>query len=151
MSEKLNSCTLSSFLTGRQLDPGPLGVGVVGDHGGVVSGGPGHLAAVSVLLLQVADDGSLGHGADGHHVADGELGALAAVHELAGVHALNGHEQLLADLVSKKKSNGRGVSVGGKQAFSHLKHKIILGLMKVICFELFPASLRIELSRGRRI
>lgn len=111
MSEKLNSCTLSSFLTGRQLDPGPLGVGVVGDHGGVVSGGPGHLAAVSVLLLQVADDGSLGHGADGHHVADGELGALAAVHELAGVHALNGHEQLLADLVSKKKSNGRGVSV----------------------------------------
>ena len=75
----------------------------MGDHGGVVSGGPGHLAAVSVLLLQVADDGSLGHGADGHHVADGELGALAAVHELAGVHALNGHEQLLADLVSKKK------------------------------------------------
>ena len=72
---------------GGQLDPGPVGVGVVGDHGGVVSARSGQLAAVPGLLLQVADDGSLGHVANGHHVADGDLRLLAAVHELSGVHA----------------------------------------------------------------
>ena len=72
---------------GGQLDPGPVGVGVVGDHGGVVTARSGQLAAVPGLLLQVADDGSLGHVANGHHVADGELRLLAAVHELSGVHA----------------------------------------------------------------
>ena len=98
--------------TGRQLDPGPLGVGVVGDDGGVVAGGSGHLAAVAVLLLEVADDGSLGHGAHGHHVADGQLGALAAVHELPGVHALDGDEQLLADLVSGKRGEKKHLKKG---------------------------------------
>ena len=71
---------------GGQLDPGPVGVGVVGDHGGVVAAGPGELPTVSGLLLEVADDGSLGHVANGHHVADGQLGLLATVHELSGVH-----------------------------------------------------------------
>ena len=74
---------------GGQLDPGPVGVGVVGDHGGVVPARSGQLAAVPGLLLQVADDGSLGHVANGHHVADGELRLLAAVHELSSVHACN--------------------------------------------------------------
>ena len=70
----------------RELDPGPVGVGVVGDHGGVVAAGPRQLPAVPGLLLQVADDGSLGHVADGHHVADGDLGLLTTVHKLSGVH-----------------------------------------------------------------
>ena len=74
---------------GGQLDPGPVGVGVVGDHGGVVTARSGQLAAVPGLLLQVADDGSLGHVANRHHVADGELRLLAAVHELSGVHTCN--------------------------------------------------------------
>ena len=46
---------------GGQLDPGPLGVGVVGDHDGVVAGGTGDTATVAGLLLQVGDDGTLGH------------------------------------------------------------------------------------------
>ena len=83
---------------GRQLDPGSLGVRVVGDDGGVVAGGPGELSPVAGLLLEVGDDGSLGHGADGHHIAEREVGLLAAVDELASVHALHGHKKLLADL-----------------------------------------------------
>merc|ERR1719315_470680 len=82
-----------------RLHPGPLGVGVVGDHGGVVAAGPGELATISGLLLEIADNGSLGHVADGHDVANGDVGLLAAVHELAGVHALGSHEQLLLGLV----------------------------------------------------
>ena len=58
----------------------------MGDHGGIVAGGPGELAAITSLLLKVAHDGSLGHVADGHHVADGKVGLLAAVHELSSVH-----------------------------------------------------------------
>ena len=78
---------------GGQLDPGPVGVGVVGNHGGVVAAGPGELAAVTCLLLEVTDDGSLGHVADGHHIADGQLGLLATVHELSGVHTWNGNKR----------------------------------------------------------
>jgi len=85
--------------TGWQLDPGLLGVWVVGDDGGVVSGSAGNTAAVSGLLLQVGDDGTLGHLTNGHHVANGELSLLSAVDELAGVHALSGDEQLLPGLV----------------------------------------------------
>merc|ERR1719193_1934238 len=54
---------------GGQLDPGPLGVGVVGDHDGVVARGTGDAATVAGLLLEVADDGTLGHLADGDDVA----------------------------------------------------------------------------------
>merc|ERR1719205_234 len=61
---------------GGELDPGPLGVGVVGDHDGVVAGGAGDTAAVAGLLLKVGDDGTLGHLSDGHDISDGELGPL---------------------------------------------------------------------------
>jgi len=85
---------------GGQLDPGPVGVRVVGNHGGVVAAGPGELAAVTSLLLEVADDGSLGHVTNGHHITNGQLRLLAAVHELSGVHTFGGNEELLLDLVS---------------------------------------------------
>ena len=88
------------LVAGRQLDPGPLGVGVVGDHGGVVTAGSGELATISGLLLEVADNGSLGHVTDGHHVADGDVSLLSAVHELSGVHTLSGDEELLLCLVA---------------------------------------------------
>merc|ERR1719468_1124684 len=70
---------------GGQLDPGPVGVWVVGNHGGVVAAGPSELPAVSGLLLEVAD---------------GQLRLLATVHELSGVHTFGGDEELLLDLVS---------------------------------------------------
>merc|ERR1719394_714942 len=72
----------------------------MGDDGGVVAGSSGQFAAVSQLLLQLADDGSLGHGSDGHHVADGQTSLLTAVHELSRVHALHGDERLLTLLES---------------------------------------------------
>ena len=78
---------------GGELDPGPVSVGVVGNHGGVVAAGPGELAAVTCLLLEVTDDGSLGHVTDGHHISDGQLDLLATVHELSGVHTWNGNKR----------------------------------------------------------
>merc|ERR1719427_593887 len=80
----------------RQLHFRPSHIRVVGDDGGVVAGSSGQFAAISQLLLQLADDGSLRHGADGHHVADGQRRLLAAVDELTRVHALDGDERLLA-------------------------------------------------------
>lgn len=72
----------------------------MGDNGGVVARRSCDLAAVSGLLLDVAHDGTFGHESQGQNVANGELRLLSAVHELAGVHALDGDEQLLADLVA---------------------------------------------------
>merc|ERR1719209_31024 len=80
----------------RQFHFRPSHIRVVGDDGGVVARSSGQFAAISQLLLQLADDGSLWHGADGHHVADGQRRLLAAVDELARVHALHGDERLLA-------------------------------------------------------
>ena len=51
-----------------QLHPGLLGLGVVGDDLRVVAGPTSDAAAVTGLLLQVADDGSLGQSSDGHHI-----------------------------------------------------------------------------------
>lgn len=83
-----------------QLDTGLLCVGVVGNHGGVVARGTRQTATVTGLLLQVADDGTLRHLAQWHHVANLQGSLATAVHELAGVHALGGNEQFLADLVT---------------------------------------------------
>ena len=85
--------------SGGHLHPGPLGVGIVGDDCGVVTGGPGDLSSVSGLLLEVADDGTLGHVADRHDVANGELGLTSAVDELSGRHAFGSDESHLLDLV----------------------------------------------------
>merc|ERR1719495_2261636 len=74
----------------------PSHIRVVGDDGGVVAGGSGQFATISQLLLQLADDGALRHGADRHYVADGQRRLLAAVDELTRVHALDGDERLLA-------------------------------------------------------
>merc|ERR1719369_1766611 len=87
------------FVTTWQLHPGPLGVRVMGNYGGVVTAGPCELATISDLLLEIADNSSLGHVANGHHVANGDMGLLTTVHELSGVHALGSHEQLLLSLV----------------------------------------------------
>merc|ERR1711962_367473 len=94
----------------------PSHIRVVGDDGGVVAGSSGQFAAISQLLLQLADDGSLRHGADGHHVADGQRRLLAAVDELTRVHALDGDERLLALLKFvgiSKLDDGQGCAASG--------------------------------------
>jgi len=102
--------------TRGQLDLGLILVRIVGNDGGVVAGSSGEFASVSQLLLQLADDGSLGHGAHGHHVADGQTGLLAAVHELSRVQALDGDERLLALLESvgiSELDDGQGRATAG--------------------------------------
>merc|ERR1712121_105822 len=76
-----------------------LGAGVVGDNGGVVTGSTSNTATISGLLLQVGDDGTLGHLANWHDVTDGQLGLLSAVDELSSVHTFGGNEQFLPGLV----------------------------------------------------
>jgi len=101
---------------GGQLDPGPLGVRVVGDDGGVVARGTGDAATVAGLLLEVADDGTLGHLADGDDVAHSQLSLPTAVDELAGVHAFASNEQLLPGLVAVRIAevdDGQGCATAG--------------------------------------
>lgn len=80
--------------TGRELDAGLAVLGVVADDGNVVAGGAAQSTTVTGLLLDVGDDGTLGHGGEGQNVADGQGGVLTGVDELAGVHALVGDEGL---------------------------------------------------------
>jgi hypothetical protein len=92
--------------TRGELDPGGSVVWVVADDDGVVAGGPGEDSTVADVVLDVADDGSLGDPAERKHVADGERGAAATVDELARVHALGGDEELLLVLVPERVAEG---------------------------------------------
>ena len=85
---------------GRKTNASLVLIGGVADDGGVVAGCPRERTAVTDLLLNVADDGTLGALSDGKDVADGENGLLAAVDEGTGVEALGGNESLLAKLVA---------------------------------------------------
>lgn len=76
-----------------------LGVGVVGDDGGIVARSASKLAAVTGLLFQVADNGTFGHGTNGQHIANLQVSFASGVNKLAGVHALDGDEELLAQFV----------------------------------------------------
>ena len=58
----------------REAHAGHAAVLVLGDDDGVVARGAGHLAAITGLGLDVADDGAFGDGGQGKDVADGELG-----------------------------------------------------------------------------
>lgn len=80
--------------TRGQLDTGLALIGVVADNGDVVAGGAAQSATVTNLLLDVGNDGTLGHGAQGQDVADGQGSLLSGVDELAGVHAFVGNEGL---------------------------------------------------------
>jgi hypothetical protein len=87
----------------------------VADDGGVVARGPGKGATVSRLLLDVADDGTLGEGGDGENVADVEACLLADVDKLARVHALGGDKGLGAELVAVRVTEdytGEGSTTG---------------------------------------
>jgi len=80
--------------TGGELDTGLALVGVVANDGHVVSGGTAERTAVTRLVLDVGEDGTLGDGGEGEDVADGQVGVLSGVDELASVHALVGDEGL---------------------------------------------------------
>jgi len=79
---------------GGELDTGLALIGVVADDGNVVTGGTAERTTVTVLVLDVGQDGTLRDGVEGQDVADGESGVLSGVDELASVHALVGNEGL---------------------------------------------------------
>lgn len=82
-----------------ETDTGLAVLGVAND-GGVVARGTSKGSAVTDLLLDVEDDGTLGAGGKGEDVADRETSLLAGVDERAGRDALRGNEGLLAELVA---------------------------------------------------
>lgn len=89
-----------------QTDSGHLGVGVVSDDGSVVARGSGKSSSVTSLLLDVANDGTLGQRGQRENVADVEGGLLSTVDELASVCALSGNECLDTELVAVRVAEG---------------------------------------------
>jgi len=79
--------------TGGELDAG-LTVLTVTDDGSVVTRCTGKSTTVTSVFLNVADNGTFGHGRKGKNVANGEGSLLSAVDELASVHTLSGDEGL---------------------------------------------------------
>jgi len=94
--------------TGRQPDSGLLVLDRVSDDGSVVTRSSGERTSVPGLLLDVADDGTLGALSDGEDVADVQGGLLSAVDERTGRETLGGDESLLSDLVSVRVSEDNG-------------------------------------------
>ena len=70
------------------------------DDSRVVAGGTGERAAVTRLLLDVANNRTLRELSHGDDVADRKLGLLAAVYEGTSVETLGRDEGLLAELVT---------------------------------------------------
>jgi len=58
--------------TGRKADSGDALIGVLGHDDGIVTGSTAHLAAVTDLLLNVADHGTFGDLGNGQDVSDGK-------------------------------------------------------------------------------
>jgi len=71
----------------------PAVFGVADDDGGG-AGSAGQSATVSLLGLNVGDDGALWHGADWENVANSKGSLGTSVDKLAGVHALDCNEKL---------------------------------------------------------
>jgi len=90
--------------TGRKPDPGLLVVNGVTDDSGVVTRSSGERTTVTSLLLDVANDGSLGALTDGEDVSDVQGSLLSAVDERSGRETLGSDESLLSDLVSVRVS-----------------------------------------------
>jgi hypothetical protein len=90
----------------------------VTDDGGVVTRSSGERTTVTSLLLDVANDGSLGALTDGENVSDVQGSLLSAVNERSGRETLGSDESLLSDLVSVRVSeddSGQGGTSDGKQ------------------------------------
>lgn len=81
-------------------------IGIVGDDDSVIARSPRENPTVTDVVLDVADDGSLGHRSEGKDVADDKVGLLPAVNELPGVHPLGGDEELLLVLEAEGVAEG---------------------------------------------
>jgi len=125
--------TLDSLAeTGGKSDSGLSAfVGVAdNDAGGTGSSSEG--ASVTVLGLNVGDDGAFGHHVDGHNIADGKSSFLASVDEHTAVHTLDGNEVLGAlfvfVLVSEANFSKRCTSAGVVDNVLHNTLNVTLSL-----------------------
>ena len=131
-SNDTDGCTAAAgdgLLRARwETNAGLVLIGGVADDGGVVAGCPRERTAVTDLLLNVADDGTLGALSDGKDVADSEDGLLAAVDEGTGVEALSRNEGLFAELVAvgvAKDDAGEGSTTVTYSISDPRRHRII--------------------------
>jgi len=85
---------------GWQLDTGPLGFRIVSNDGGVVTRCTGKSTTITMLLLNVADDGTFRHGSNGEDVSNLKSGFLSTVDELASVHSFDSQEVFFSCLVT---------------------------------------------------
>jgi hypothetical protein len=74
--------------TGGELDAGLAVIGVVANDSGVTTGGTGKSTTITNGLLDVADNGTLWHGAQRKNVTDVQGSLLTAVDELTSVGTL---------------------------------------------------------------
>ena len=118
-----------------------LGVIVVRDNGRRVSGALGETSAVSGLLLDVADNGTLGHILQRKNVSDGKLRLGSAINELSSVHSFGSDEKMLVELepvgVLEDDLGERSSSTGLVDDLLHhsLDVTVLLGEIKVSHFD----------------
>jgi hypothetical protein len=84
---------------GGELDTSQVLIDDMRNDSDVIPRSTSELATISGLALQVANNSTFRHGANGEDVADVKLSLLTAVYILAGVHTLSGDEQFLVSAV----------------------------------------------------
>ena len=91
----------NSLLSTRgKTNTGLVLIGRVTNYSGVVTGCPSQCATVANLLLDIADNGTLGTLSNGEDIANGERSLLAGIDESTSVKTLGRDEGLLAELVT---------------------------------------------------
>jgi len=129
---------------GGHSDLGLLGVLVVGDDGRRVSGALGKASAISDLLLDVADNGTLRHTLQRKNVSDCKLSFRTAINELSGVHSFGGDEKMLVELelvgVLEDDLGKRGSSTGLVDNLLHDSLDVTL-LLRVVKISHLDSSL----------
>lgn len=78
----------------------------MGDDSGVFTRGTSKLAAITNIILDVVDDGTFGHLAEGHAVANLQGRLSATVDELTSIHPFNGDEVFFINSVSNRVAEG---------------------------------------------
>lgn len=102
--------------SGRKLDSGLALIGVVADDNDVVTGSSANGTSVTGVLLNVGENGTLGHRAKGQNVSDVQGSLLTGVDELAGVDTLvsdEGLDSLLVLVGVSEDDLGEGSSTTG--------------------------------------
>lgn len=86
------------------------------DDNGIIPRSPSENAAISDVVLHVADDGTFGNRSERQYISDDEISLLSAVYKLSSIHSLGGDEELLlvleAEGVAEGNAGERGATAG---------------------------------------